>query len=165
MSKSVAERSAASQAMLTAARKHRALMGGGDAMRDAAEAFLPRFPAESQEAYDARLKGSWLFNGYRKCVRDMAGRVFDKPVEVADGPQQLIDWCENADMQGQDLSTFAREVFTDAFAAGVSFIMVDAPRRDAETTRADAQPCAGSNSSPRAGARNIGPPTSLAWGT
>ena len=125
-------------AMVAAAAKGRALMGGSGAMRTAGEMYLPKFKAEDPLDYTARLTASWLFNGFRKSVHDMTGRVFDKPVEVAEGPNQLIEWAENIDMQGRDLSTFASEVFKDGFASGVSYIMADAPKRNGETTRAQA---------------------------
>lgn len=141
MSKTVAKRSQASEAMIDAIATGRALMGGTRAMRKAGKQFLPKFEAESQEAYEARLKSSWLFNGYRKTVRDMTGRVFDKAIEIADGaPSQVLDWAENIDLAGNDLSTFARRVFEDGLSGpGISYIMVDAPPREATVTQAQAQ--------------------------
>jgi len=131
MSQSVAKQTPVVAAMVEAARKGRALMGGTDAMRKGGELFLPKFKAEDQLDYNARLAASWLFNGLRKTVSDMVGKVFDQPVEIAEGPTQLMEWATNIDMQGRDLSRFACEVFTDGFIPGISFIMVDAPRRDA----------------------------------
>lgn len=140
MTRTVANRSAASAAMQLAAAKGRVLMGGTTAMRQARETYLPKFGKESEPAYEARLKSSWLFNGYRKTVRDMTGRVFSKPVEIADAPERVEEWCKNADLQGRDLSTFARQVFEDALAgAGIGFIMVDAPPRQGVVTQAQAQ--------------------------
>lgn len=138
MSDSVAKQTPVIAAMVEAARKGRALMGGTDAMRKGGELFLPKFKAEDQLDYNARLKASWLFNGLAKTVQDMVGKVFDQPVEIAEGPTQLQEWAANIDMQGRDLSRFACDVFKDGFIPGVSFIMVDAPRRDGETTRAQA---------------------------
>ncbi len=127
--------------MLTESRRGRALMGGTLGMRRDREVFLPKFQAESREAYDARLAASWLFNGYRKTVRDMTGRVFAKPVELGDGASdQLRGWMMNADLMGNDLSTFARRVFEDALAGpGISYILVDAPAREGSETRAQAE--------------------------
>lgn len=140
MTEAVAKRSAASAQMLAAAQKGRALMGGTTAMRAQAEVFLPKFAKESLEAYRSRLNSSWLFNGYRKTVRDMTGRVFSKPVEITEGDTRLKDWAENIDMQGRDLSTFARQVLEDALSGpGISYIMVDAPRREGTVTQAQAQ--------------------------
>lgn len=139
MTNSVAKRSAVSQAMLDAAQAGRALMGGTKAMRAAGETYLPRMEAEAVQDYNARLGMSWLFNGYKKTVKDMAGRVFDKPVTVADAPDQVDAWSANIDMQGRDLSEFAREVFKDGLSGpGISWVMVDAPRRGEETTQAEA---------------------------
>ena len=140
MSNSVAKRSGDAEEMATAAAKARALMGGTVAMRKAGKTYLPKFTAESEEAYQERLALSWLFNGYRKTVRDMAGRVFAKPVELGEGaPQQIIDWSANIDLAGRDLSTFARAVFEDGIDAGISYIMVDAPPRSGGETQAQAK--------------------------
>lgn len=139
MTETVADRSAASAAMVTASAKGRALMGGTAAMRGEKTAYLPKFAKESQEAYDNRLACSWLFNGYRKTVKDMTGRVFAKPIELVDADSQITGWCENIDMQGRDLSTFAREVFEDGLSGpGISYIMVDAPQRETPVTQAAA---------------------------
>lgn len=139
MTEAVAKRSSASATMLAAAQKGRALMGGTTAMRAANETFLPKFAKESDQAYAARLKSSWLFNGYRKTVKDMTGRVFSQPVEPGDGIGRVKDWLDNVDMQGRDLSTFARQVFEDALSGpGISYIMVDAPRREGTVTQAAA---------------------------
>ena len=135
MSNTVAQRSEASAAMVSAAAKGRTLMGGTKAMRSAAKAYLPQFEAESDKAYKARLDSSWLFNGYKKTVRDMTGRVFEKPVELGeDTPDAIKGWANDVDMAGRDLSAFAKDVFEKGFDAGVSYIMVDAPRREADVT-------------------------------
>jgi hypothetical protein len=141
LTNSVAKRSPASEAQIAATMKGRALMGGSSAMRDAGKEYLPKFGSESEEGYQARLKWSWLFNGYRKTVKDMTGRVFDTPVIIADGaPSEVGTWAGNIDLQGNDLSTFARRVFEDAIGgAGISYIMVDAPQREGVVTQAQAR--------------------------
>lgn len=141
MMNSVAERSADSSAQVASAAKARALMGGTEAMRAAGQTYLPKFSAESKEAYDERLALSWLFNGYRKTVRDMSGRVFDKPVAATEGVSaRMEEWLKDVDLQGRDLSTFSREVFEDGLSGpGISYIMVDAPRRGDGVTQAQAR--------------------------
>ncbi|MFY0682606.1 MAG: DUF4055 domain-containing protein [Thalassovita sp.] len=137
MSNTVDKRTEAAQALVDAAKVGRALLGGTKAMRAAQKAYLPQFPAEHSEAYKARLEASFLFNGYRKTVRDMTGRVFAKSVEIEGSALQ--DEALNIDMQGQDISAFARNVFESALGGcGVSFIMVDAPPREGLVTRAQA---------------------------
>jgi len=140
MSNAVAKRSKASERMVTAGERIRALMGGTTAMREAGNKYLPKFTAETGETYNERLALSWLFNGTRKTVRDMTGRVFKKPVELAeDTPDVVKEWAQNIDLAGRDLSTFARQVFEDGMQAGVAYIMVDAPARPEAVTRAQAQ--------------------------
>jgi hypothetical protein len=138
MSKTVNKRSKAMTNMVEAAEKGRALMGGTDTMREAGKTYLPKFKAEQDADYKARLNSSWLFNGMRKTVKDMTGRVFTKPITIVDGSPRLQEFATDINMQGQDLSAFASDVFKDAFVPGISFIMVDAPRREGETTRAAA---------------------------
>ena len=138
MSKTVNKRSNAMAKMVEAAEKGRALMGGTDTMRDAGKTYLPKFKAELDADYKARLDSSWLFNGMRKTVKDMTGRVFTKPITIVEGSDRIKDFATDINMQGQDLSAFASDVFKDAFVPGISFIMVDAPRREGETTRAAA---------------------------
>ena len=139
MSTTVAKRTEAVNSMIAATVKGRALMGGTAAMRAAGETYLPRFEAESKEAYAAKLERSTLFEGFPRAIEQMTGKVFSKPVELVDAPEQMNDWVQNIDMQGRDLSRFALQVFRDGFISGVSYIMVEAPRKDGETTRQKAK--------------------------
>jgi len=134
----VAKQTDAMAAMVQAGAKGRALMSGTAGMRKEGTRYLPKFKAEAEDDYQSRLHSSWLFNALRKTIKDMTGRVFDSPIEIQDAPQQIINMAEDIDMQGRDLSVFAAEVFKDAFVPGVSYIMVEAPRRNADTTRAEA---------------------------
>ena len=138
MTQSVAQRTPAAEALVKSAALGRVLMGGTKAMRGAGQKHLPKFPAESHEAYEARLASSFLFNGFKKTVRDMTGRVFTKSVEIEG--DTLKEEEQNIDMQGRDLSGFARDVFETALGGcGLSFIMVDAPPREGDVTKAQAQ--------------------------
>ena len=139
MKSTVADYSPEAKEQINCGAKVRALMDGTDGMREAGKTYLPKFPAETEEAYAARLAQTWLFNGFRKTVRDMAGRVFAKPVEIKAGNAKLVDWSLNIDNAGNDLSTFARRVFEDGLAAGISYIMVDAPLRQGTVTVAQAE--------------------------
>jgi hypothetical protein len=138
MSKTVNKRSDVMAKIVEASKKGRALMGGTDSMRQAGKTYLPKFEAESDHDYKARLNSSFLFNGLRKTIKDMTGRVFNKTIEIVEGSDSLKEFARDINMQGQDLSAFASDVFKDAFVPGISYIMVDAPRREGETTRAQA---------------------------
>lgn len=106
----------------------RTLVAGTDAMRAAGEAYLPRYPAETAEAYQSRLSRSFLFPATAKTVEDMAGKVFVKPVMLKeDVDPRLKEWAENIDNAGRHLNVFASDIFKDALQTGIGFIFVDAP--------------------------------------
>lgn len=116
----------------------RTLMGGTPAMRAAKTTYLPQEPAESEAAYTNRLNRSTLFNGYRKTVRDMTGKVFAKPVQIGDDvPERLKGYAENVDLTGRHLSNFAYDVFHDGLQAGISYILVEMPPAQVNATRKD----------------------------
>lgn len=138
MTNSVAQQSPEIQAMLEASAPCRDLMKGGRHMREKGEQYLPKFPQETDDDYDARLASTWLFDGVGKTIEDLSGKVFETPVTLSETNTDLDFWAYNVDLQGRDLAQFARDVFDQAQASGISFIMVDAPARG-ELTRAQAQ--------------------------
>ena len=137
-SKTVASPSADVQAIRTAAQPIIDLTKGGEAMRSLGERYLPKFERETEDAYNARRKSTWLFDGVGKTIEDMAGKVFDRPITL-EASGQVEDWATNIDLMGRDLNQFAKDVFVEAQKAGTAFVMVDAPRRDGEVTKAQAK--------------------------
>lgn len=116
----------------------RTLMGGTKAMRAASVTYLPMEAAESATAYAARLNRTTLFNAFRKTVKDMTGKVFDKVVTLEDDVPALIKAdAENIDLAGRHLNVFARDVFFDAMQAGIAYILTDMP---APVQREDGKP-------------------------
>jgi hypothetical protein len=115
----------------------RALMQGTRGMRAAGARavgnaqyteWLPREPAETPAAYTARLFRSTLFNGFRKTVKDMTGKVFQREVTLEDDvPEQLVEIAENIDNAGRHLNVFARDVFFDGMQTGINYILVEMP--------------------------------------
>lgn len=116
----------------------RTLYQGTAAMRAAGKMYLPKEAAESEAAYEARLKRTVLFNAFGKTVNDMAGRVFAKEVFFGeDVPEQIEEWAENIDLTGRHLNVFASDVFKDAMQVGLAHILVDSPIGNEATTRAE----------------------------
>lgn len=106
----------------------RVLMRGTRGMREAGLKYLPKEPAESGAAYDSRLNRSYLFNAFRKTVKDMTGKVFQREVTLEeDVPKQIKDWSENIDLAGRHLNVFARDVFFDGMQTGINYILVEMP--------------------------------------
>jgi hypothetical protein len=119
--------------------KSRTLMGGTEAMREAGKLYLPQFEGESDKHYNLRKQMSYLFNGFRKTVFDMSGRVFEQPTNVSDDASEaFIEWAKDIDMEGRDLSTFAKTVFENGLQSGIEFLLVDAPPAVEGETQAQA---------------------------
>lgn len=137
MSTTVSKRSSKAALAVKAAFRGQTLLGGSAAMRAAGEMYLPKFGAESTVDYKARLDGSFLFGAYAKTCEDFVGMLFRKPIELVKAPEAVVGWCDNADMMGNDLSTFMAEVVKDSVRAGLSFVMVDSPRIPEGTSRSD----------------------------
>lgn len=107
---------------------------GTRAMREAGEAYLPRFEAESNSDYTSRLNATVLFNMYRKACEALTGKAFKKPVVLQDDvPASLREWAENIDREGRQINVFAKDLFHDAIRRGMSHFMVDFPRSTAQT--------------------------------
>lgn len=118
----------------------RTLAGGTEAMRKAALAgqYLPQEPAESNAAFKNRVHRTFLFNAFGKTIRDMAGKVFAKPVQIGeDVPPAIVGYCENIDLTGQGINNFAADVFRAGLRDGISYILVDMPPKRENATRRD----------------------------
>jgi hypothetical protein len=112
------------------------LLKGGKHMRAQGTTYLPKFPMETQADYDARKDSTWLFPGIAKALEDYTGKVFERPVVAVDGG--LDEYLDNVDLEGRDLSQWARDFFAKGIEWGMTFGMVDAPPREGEMTRGQA---------------------------
>lgn len=106
----------------------RSLMGGTRAMRRQGENFLPRFKNETIQQYESRLARSVLTNVYRRTVRSLVGKVFSKQVLFgADMPEEMLSWSEDINLQGDNITVFARRIFEDALVDSFCHVLVDFP--------------------------------------
>lgn len=118
----------------------RTLMGGTKAMRDAAEKFTPKHPAESADSYKARLDSSVLFGAFADAIQKQTGKMFVEPVQLDDSVSERIKtFCENVDGEGTALTPFAFDLAKEGMCDGVSFILIDSPTLPANATVADEQ--------------------------
>lgn len=107
------------------------LFGGTQAMRAAATRWLPQEPAETDAAYAVRLRRSFLFNGYRDTVRRLISYPFSRPVALGDDtPEAVAALAEDVDLQGTDLTQFARAMLLDGAILGLTHVLVDYPPAD-----------------------------------
>lgn len=115
-------------AMLPARNMISALLGGTEAMRIAARAYLPQEMGETAEDYDKRLSRSFLLNQFERTVNAATGKVLSDPVAFPDLPPDMVSWNEDIDLEGTDVQQFFRRWFRDGTAFGVSYVLVDTPR-------------------------------------
>jgi hypothetical protein len=105
-----------------------ALMGGTLRMRELKELYLPKHEAESKTAYNVRLARTTLRNFYLRTVDTLVGKVFAKDVVLTEEvPPEIAQMLEDVDLTGRHINIFARDVFSDAIATGISYIVVDYP--------------------------------------
>ena len=114
-----------------------ALMGGTKAMRAAGRKFLPQFPKEQDEKYQARLAVSTLYPCFSETIAQMTGRVFSREIDTAAVDERLQPFLMDIDNQGSRLSVIANKWFSDALAHGVGYMLVDYPTTSENATLAD----------------------------
>lgn len=133
MALKVHERSPAVSAMAQNWGIVEALLGGTAAMRAAKTQFLPKWPNEDQESYDARVSTATLFPALARTISVMGGKPFSKQVTLSeDVPEQIEEWCEDADMQGNSLHTVLNDVFAECLSFGICGLLVDHGRKPEE---------------------------------
>lgn len=116
----------------------RALIGGTTAMRAAAETYLPKWPNEDKDSYKARLSVATLYPAFSRTVEVMAGKPFSKALKLSEETPNLIkEWCDNIDLQGRNLHSFAADLMTDCMSFGISGVLVDCPRAEGVRTKAE----------------------------
>lgn len=104
----------------------RALMGGTKAMRAKGKSYLPKEPGEDESGYSARLARTSLFNGFKKAVGDMSGKVFAREIAFGDDMDATLqEYAENIDLAGQNINVFAKGAFDLALSEGIVYFLVD----------------------------------------
>ncbi|UOF79499.1 portal protein [Caudoviricetes sp.] len=117
-----------------------ALLGGTTAMREAGQAYLPRWPKEEPADYEVRLKAAVLFPAYGRTVKTLAGKPFSKPITVGeDVPKRIQEWMKDIDLEGRNLDAFASDVMESALGYGLGGILVEYPKVNPGSIRTEAQ--------------------------
>lgn len=125
----------------------RDLKAGWAAVTDPANAavYLPR---EAMEVPVPNPKGGWidpwlnrikrarLTPFFRDAVDALSGKAFSKePKPSADMPEQLQEFLEDVDLQGNDFAVFALDRCANSVAEGIDFVLVDYPAVPATEVR------------------------------
>lgn len=126
------------QIMFPRWRKMATVLGGTEAMRQAGALYLPMHAGEELDRYEERLAAATLLNITEITLESLVGRPFSDPVQLSeDMPEQIKEFMEDVDLQGNNIDVFARRWFREGFAKGFAHVLVDFPRKQ---PREDGQP-------------------------
>ena len=112
-----------------------ALLKGYDAVKNSGELFLARFPNEQDDDYDLRLTKTKLTNVFRDVIEGLASKPFQNEVAIVKGddadnteiPQYILDFVEDVDGAGNNLTMFSALTFFNGIGYGIDWILVDYP--------------------------------------
>jgi hypothetical protein len=104
------------------------LLNGTDTMRAAGTKYLPQHEGESRGAYNERLFKTTLLNLTKLTLESWVGRPFREPLKDDELPDDQRSWFQNVDLQGNNLDIWARDVFREGLAKGMTHVLVDFPR-------------------------------------
>lgn len=107
----------------------RALHGGTDALREAGEKYLPRFPLESPETWRLRLSSSVTSGDFARSIQKIIGILLEDGIDLgAELPPIVTDHWQDIDLADSHGDRFMARALAAALRDGVAFILVDAPR-------------------------------------
>ena len=111
------------------------IVDGRDAMIEAGELYLPKFPNETPNDYKFRLKTAKFTNVYRDILEGLAQKPFAHELMLSeDSPAQLKELAEDIDGRGNHLHVFAGETFFAGINTAIDWILVDYTRSDGVRT-------------------------------
>lgn len=107
----------------------RYFLEGARAIVGAAGRFLPRFAREIDEDYDVRLGCAKFTNVFRDLLENLSSKPFSRTVDLAEDSKKrwpaLAQYVEDVDGAKNHLHVFASDVFFNAIAYTVDWIVVD----------------------------------------
>ena len=106
------------------------ILEGTQAIKNGGVKYLPKFPDENINDYEFRLTVSKFTNIYRDVTEGLASKPFQDEISLLGAekrPKELIDFAEDVDGFGSNLTTFAALTFFNAINYGIDWIFVDYP--------------------------------------
>lgn len=102
-----------------------ALWQGTETMR--CPEWLPQEDGESDLAYNARLKRSYLYPGYKSTIQRLAGQVFFRPVVVSNVPKELEYLEYDFDGEDRTITEVAHKMLVQMLRFGKAHGLIDYP--------------------------------------
>jgi len=114
------------------------ILAGAKAVRAAGKTYLPKFPAESNDEYDRRKDSAPWRPEFEDAIRAISARPFTDEVKLVGEPSgDIAQLADDIDGRGNNLNTFAKDVFEGGVTLGAHGILVDFPSMQAGATIAD----------------------------
>jgi len=110
------------------------LLGGTKTMRNKKK-WLPQEPKESDEAYQCRVRRTFLYNAYKRTVKALVGGAFMRPVKISNVPKELEYLVDNADGCGQSITSVAATLAHHLLITGRAHPLVDMPSTEGGITK------------------------------
>lgn len=106
-----------------------ALLDGAEALRVAGRRFMSQHEHESDKRYSDRLSSATLFNMTKKVLESWVGKPFSGAIHYSEGtPEQILEWGEDIDLQGNNMAVFLRQWFREGLAKAFAPVMIEMPR-------------------------------------
>jgi hypothetical protein len=105
------------------------IWGGTETMRIAAKRWLPQEPGETAVMYGNRVNRSTFYNGYKRAVKNLAGKPFTKAFTYANGLDKVIkdQIFVDIDRSGRHLEVFANDFLVESLKDGLRAILIEYP--------------------------------------
>jgi hypothetical protein len=114
-----------------------ALMTGTQAMRAGSTKWLPRWPKEDDDSYQARLNTAVLHPAFKRTVLVNAARPLSKDMVIGEEtPTRIQEWLPDIDQQGTTLAAFCVQLMGRLLSKGATGVLVEFPRTSATKTQA-----------------------------
>lgn len=106
------------------------ILEGTQAIKNGGVKYLPKFPDENINDYEFRLTVGKFTNIYRDVTEGLTSKPFQDEISLLGAekrPKELIDFAEDVDGFGSNLTTFAALTFFNAINYGIDWIFIDYP--------------------------------------
>lgn len=99
---------------------------GGAAVREKGVAYLPKYPAETDNEYQERKAVTPWRPEFSDALSALVAKPFARDVTVEGATDSRLKvLIEDADLRGNNITQFSRSVFEDGVAFGLSAVLVD----------------------------------------
>jgi hypothetical protein len=104
------------------------LLGGTESMRNRGQQYLPQHEEETNSGYSERLGKATLFNMLELTLNSLVGKPFSEPLKLNDDvPEPIVEFAEDIDLQGNEISIFCRNWFKTGIAKAFAHVLIDFP--------------------------------------